>query len=313
VNIAEGREDGQKLPSAEQTLLLRACLLDGYAARSAWSNWLARTGDPIESIRKDSDGLRRLLPLLFVASRRNNYAVPKVLLTTLRTAYVREQLRLRIYDRLLDRAVAVLASSGIHAVFLNGAVLGKTVYEDPVTRHCHDIDLLTDEQGMVRAEDLLFPLDFRLVIQDSRRVRFEHKSHLPLELYTRLRYQHRETRPFSVTHSESIEQRVADHLLRTLNPGNSLLQICSFPVSRDRGVPLGPFCDAWFLTRQNPLMDWVELADSAIHFGVERRCRTILTYLREELDAAVPQWPKSGSRKEDQNFSESLWFPSSRV
>ena len=306
---AQAQAQGIRLPTAEQTLLLRACLLGGAAGREAWAEWRGVTADPIDTIRRDNSGLRRLLPLLFAAAKRDRLAIDGLLRTALRTAYVREQWRMRTLGELLVRAWDALSTAGIDAIILNGAALAYSVYNDPGTRHCHDIDFLTDEDGIARARRALLPLAFRPVIQDSQRARFEHSSDLPLELYTRLRYQLRQNSSFSLSYEEAGEVAIENRILRTLSPLASLLQVCSRPATEEKSLPLGVFCDAWLLIQRHSNLSWPDLADRACQFGVERRCRAVLTYLRDVLDAGIPQWPAADSADAGNGKSGSLEAP----
>ena len=84
-------------PTFEQALLLRACLWSGRPALRAWEDWQERVGNVLETIKQGSGGIKRLLPLLLGAVQRNALVVEPSLLTRLKTAYLREQLRNRIY------------------------------------------------------------------------------------------------------------------------------------------------------------------------------------------------------------------------
>ncbi len=298
------QEQGIRLPTPEQTLLLRACLLSAAAARAAWAEWLEETADPIDSIRRDSDGLRRLLPLLLVAAKRNRFAIDGLLRTTLRTAYVCEQWRMSTYRQVLARAMGAFSAAGIDVVILNGAALANFVYDDPGIRHCHDIDVLTTDEGMDFAGRVLRRFDFRPVIQHSQHASFEHSSNLPLELYTRLRYQQKSTSPFSTICAETNEHVIDNYTVHTLRPVDSLLQICSHPATQEQRLPLGVFCDAWFFIQRHSGLSWSDLVDSANRFGIEPQCRVVLAYLREMLGAAVPKW--SGADSADTEDSESM-------
>ena len=83
------------LPTQEQTLLLRACLSSGEAEREAWAEYRRKGPDLEHLLRRGPPEVRRLAPLLFVALRDSDAPVDKALLTILRTAHLREEVRSR--------------------------------------------------------------------------------------------------------------------------------------------------------------------------------------------------------------------------
>src|SRR5678810_149875 len=89
------RDSSAILPTPDETLLLRACLRSGDAARSAWDAWCERVGDPRAVLGAGDPARRRLLPLLLAALGRNDLSASAPLRTQLRAAYLYEQLRSR--------------------------------------------------------------------------------------------------------------------------------------------------------------------------------------------------------------------------
>ena len=292
--LVKGRKRLVELPSHAQTLLLRACLLNGSAGRRAWVEWREKTQDPIGSIRRDDCGLRRILPLLFLAAKNHRIEIGGLLVTILRTAYVREHLRMKIYSKILDQVLGAFAAEQIDAVILNGAALAHSVYAQPRTRHCHDIDILTTEDGIAKAQRVLPTIGFSQVIQDAHSARFEHGSNLPVELHTRLRYQRNVTSPFATIAAEGRDQTIGGHSVRVLGPVNSLLQIVSHPAAQERGLPLGAFCDATFVIQRTPSLDWTGLVDRARQQGLAEHIAPAFECMRDFLDAPVPGWVFDG-------------------
>ena len=143
------------LPTPEQTWLLRACLLDGEAEREAWHIWHALAGDAKAAMVEDRWSVKRLLPALYVALRRSGAEVDATLLSYLKLAYVREQMRATTYRRICGELVAVLAAAGVPAVLLRGGALVATVYDDPAVRHCHDVAFLVQPADLARADAAL--------------------------------------------------------------------------------------------------------------------------------------------------------------
>src|ERR1700746_3766744 len=84
----------------------------------------------------------------------------------------------------------LLEKEGIPTILLKGTALAETVYDNPVLRHCHDIDLLIRDQDMSRAVSLLPSIEFKEIDPQaepgSSDCKLEHESGLPLELHTAL-------------------------------------------------------------------------------------------------------------------------------
>lgn len=279
-----------KLPSHSETLLLRASLLSGTEGRSAWLEWRENTPDPIESIRRDNSALRRILPLLFLATQNHRIAIDGLFGTILRTAYFREHLRMQSYSQILEHVLGAFTAERIDAVILNGAALAHCVYADPLTRHCHDIDILTTENGIARAQRVLPSIGFSLVAQDAQRARFEHSSNVPIELYTRLRYQQKAASPFATVFTGGRDQLMGSHNVRVLAPSDALLQIFSHPVAKDQTLPLGVFCDAAFVIQRASGLVWENLVDRARKFGLAEYAAPLFGFMRDGLYAPIPDW-----------------------
>jgi hypothetical protein len=278
------------LPGHGQTLLLRAGLLGGAAGERAWAKWREATPDPIDSIRRDDNGLRRILPLLFVSAQSGRYALDGLLGTTLRTAYLRERRRMMIYGQILERVLDQLTAKRIDALILNGAALAYAVYPVSGIRHCHDIDILTTEQGLARASRALPAIGFNPVMEDARHARLDHDSGLPVQLYTRLRFQHGVASPFAAILADATELDISARKVRVLCPADALLQILSCPATRNAALPLGAFCDAWSVIARRPDLDWQDVIERGGHFGWIDRITPVLGYLRDALEAPIPRW-----------------------
>ena len=157
------------LPNARATDLLRAMLLDGDAARAAWSAWIASVSDPMRALGEDAILARPLLPLLYDSVRRNTLPVDDATATYLRSAFLTETLRSRKYLEI----VAELLSLYPKAVLIKGAAIGPLYYPDPALRHAHDIEIAVDDPAALRAA--LAPSRFRPAGSD-----FIHESGLRL-------------------------------------------------------------------------------------------------------------------------------------
>jgi hypothetical protein len=279
-------------PSREQTCLLRACLHDGESARGAWECWRAAVGDVEGFVRADRWGIKRLLPLLLDAARRNHLPVPGEFRTALKAASLREELRWLTYRRLCGNVLSRLATAGIPFLVLNGAALAEQAYPEPALRHCHDIDLLVGACDPAALTACLSGIGFAPVGQrrsPERGLRFEHDSGLPLAFHRA---------PFAgaagaaAVHgcwARSRIREVGGVPARVLCPADALLQLCAHAPRSEGSGPLVRVCDAWFTIRRQPGPEWSILADAVRRCGVGPRVVGFLAYLRDELHAPVPE------------------------
>ena len=266
------------------TLLLRAMLGAGTSgARKAWEQWLGAVGDPVAHLRADTNGLRRLLPLLLAAVRRNGLSAERTFLTVLRSAHVREELRYRIYQLILAQVLAVIQAGEIEAILVNGAALAHSIYPEPLLRHCHNIDLYCNVAHIERMAELLTALGFRETARNGGCIAFEHGSGLPLELHQRLLGAEDTTRRFATVYERSRPIEIDGNPIRILSPEDSLLQICAHGPG-EGGVP-APWlvCDAWMQIEQGPVLDRDFLRDGAAGIGRVDVLRDMQEYLACEL------------------------------
>ena len=175
------------LPTVEETLLLRACLNFGPSAHKAWNQWQAQGSG--NGFIGSSEAIKSIRPLVFNAVRNRGFDVDKESQTYLRSAYLREELRSKIFRRICRQILLLLKNEDIPAIVLKGTALAETVYDSPVLRHCHDIELLIRNEDISRAASLLASLRFRRVSQKPKpgsNFKLDHESGLPLELHSAL-------------------------------------------------------------------------------------------------------------------------------
>ena len=280
------------LPTEQQTWLLRACLHSGDAGREAWEVWRAQTGDLRRGIR-DGPGTRRLLPLLFSRLRRNGVEPDGALLTLLRVAQHREELRTTTVVGICRDVISELSAGGIAAILLKGAALAGTVYDDWVLRHCHDVDVFVRRNDLLPAARTLIAAGFRPLEGPGDRAagdfKLAHARGLPVELHTR---------PFRPPSGEAQEAGlwsrtrtalVAGVPARILSPADSLLHVCGQAAYSPSRASLVWVCDAWHIIGRYPDLDWDALLGSAVAGHLALPLYVTLGYLAAELGAPVPE------------------------
>jgi hypothetical protein len=273
-----------------QTLLLRTILETSQpSARGAWEDWLDTVGDPVAYLRADTSGIRRLLPLLLVATRRNGLSVESTFLTVIRSAYVREELRERIYRRVLVQLLAGLHAAELETVLINGAALAYSVYPEPLLRHCHNIDLYCNVFDIERAVELLGAFGFRETARNRGSLAFEHRTGLPVELHQRLLGMDDTRQRFAAVYERSLQHEIDGRPVRILAPEDTLLQICAHDPG-ESGIP-APWliCDAWMQLERGELSEENNLRQTATSRGLDASLDGMLIYLARELGVPYAQ------------------------
>jgi hypothetical protein len=279
------------LPVPEQTWLLRACLLDGEAGREGWRAWHALAGDAKAAMVEDRWSVKRLLPALYVALRRSEAEVDAMLLSYLRLAYVREQMRMTTYQRIVGDVAAVLNAAEVPALLLRGGALAATVYDDPAVRHCHDVAFLVQPEDLQRAADALQAAGLTPLAHAPNAewpyAALRHETSLPVELHGRLFTVPMYELPWAELWQRSREVIISGGRTRVLSPADALLHVCCHAFSSASRESLRWVMDAWHVIRRGGV-DWELLGASAERGRLTLPALVTLRYLAESLGAAVP-------------------------
>lgn len=280
------------LPTEQDTLLLRACLRSDDTGREAWTAWLERIGEPGEKLLQRRPSLVHFLPLLHVATKRYGAQVPRDLAFCLRAAHFREELRSQAYRAILRRVFHVLRDGGINFTVLKGAALAGTVYEGWALRHCHDIDLLVDEEDHVSACRALQDAGVGQRCEPSRMsrgVRFLHHSGLPIELHADL-FEH----PFYRCGEDSTMGRcqttsIVGISACALSPSAALLHVCGHASYSGSRSSLRWVTDAWSIAAKSAGLDWDAFLWDTARAKLALPLHVMLEYLAAQLGAPIPR------------------------
>jgi hypothetical protein len=280
------------LPTEEQTRPLRVCLHSGAAGRRAWESWRAQMGDPVAAVGRNGPSAGTLLPLLLSSVRRNGVDAPPDLLTVLRAAHYREELRSTTVVGICGEAISALAAGGISAIVLKGVALAETVYDDRALRHCHDVDILVRRGELARAARMLADAGFGPIDGSANRplgdVKLVHGRGLPVELHTRPFRPPSNDAWVAALWSRSREALIAGVSARVLSPADSLLHVCGQAAYSSSRASLLWVCDAWYVIARHPDLDWDVLLEGAVAAHLALPLYTTLRYLATELDAPIP-------------------------
>ena len=280
------------LPSPSQTLLLRSALLPQHRALSALESWQAGVDDPVAAFAARDTGGRRLAPLIARNLGDNGQNIDSELMTYLRTAAMREELRAREYRKICHGVLASLTEAGLHVIALKGAALAESVYPSPALRHSHDIDLLICEEELELAESVTAGIGFQRVVPSQPSYiasrHYIHDSGLPLDLHPGL---------FTVGPYNEVEAGARDRAepciilsvsVYQLCPADQLLHVCAHAATGWQRSTLAWACDAWLVMNAAPDLDWDVLVESSRQGQMSLPLYVTLSYLAHELEAPIP-------------------------
>jgi len=277
------------LPGPAETLLLKGCLDRSEAGRRALDAWLSQQADPTAALTRAP--IRWLLPLVFHACVHHHVTPVSSLATVLKTAALREELRIRSYRAIRRRVLQALAAASLHPIVLKGAALSELVYPNAALRHTHDVELLipTSEWGQV--DTALAPLGFSGVASrpGASRRELTHASGLPLVLHRRLFRIAFYNAPQDDVWMRAEAATLDGMTVQVLSPADMLVHACGDAL---HSLSLGScrwIVDAWFLLdRRRPHLDWDAVARIASARRIALPLALSLNYLREDLGAPVP-------------------------
>ncbi len=279
------------LPGPDETHLLRAILHRGHSARMAWDAFRGPERDLPGLFRTDTGNRKRLGPLLLASIRENALEADPALLTVLKTATLREDLRVDAYRHIARHVYRALLDASVPFVVLRGAALMETVYAQPSFRHSHDIDLLLPHDAIEAAAAALRAaglVDAAPPAWDHGRA-LRHATELPVLLLRRVfripfyRGDHADVAP----NGRSWALDGVGPLMRP-DATDALLQALVRASSSGGRASLVWAVDAWTLVHGNESVDWPAFEDRARVARAELPVATLLEYLVRELEAPVP-------------------------
>jgi hypothetical protein len=247
----------------------------------------------VEVFREDTRGLRRWAPLLYEALQRNGIEPDPGLLTCLRTALFREELRAREYLRISAEVLATLRRERIPTVVLKGPALGELVYGRMELRHSHDVELLLHDSDHQRAAQLLMAAGFQPTEPTPGRrplrvVTVHHRSGLPVVLH-----RHPAGFPADKALTAGLWRRARACTLagvptRVLSPEDTLIHVCAYAALSPARTSLLWAADALLLTRGHRGIDWALIQSLAVRVHLPMTLGAMFAYLAEQLDAPIP-------------------------
>lgn len=289
VVMRSARSRGGCWPTPEQTLLLRAALLSGSPALEAFQAWRGRVG-----LDRLDRGSFRLLPLLAQNLRRHEVRDPIM-------ARIEEVFRATRAKNvaLLDRLATLLAAfseAGLDTMILKGSALLVLYYSDPGLRPMSDLDLLVRTDKAPGAMSLLRQLGWTPRLPVPERVVPVTHSHLfrdagdtRLDLHWHVFWECCGPGADDDFWAGAVATTVGGVPTTALCRADQLLHAFVHGVAWNPVPPLRWVADAMLILQAvGPNFEWSRLLTQARRFKLVLPIREALAFLRDTLDAPVP-------------------------
>lgn len=300
-------------PSIGERQLLHAAFRSDSDAAIAWRRWCA--SNDLERLEQSE---YRLLPL--VARRRAVVTADDPELGRLRGIHRRVWLDSTLRLRAAAPLLHALARRGIRAVLLKGAALGTHAYEDLGSRPMADVDALVSEDRFADAVAAARELGFvplapgdpvrRLRAVNAVALARTDDPHAHIDLHAR---------PFDLLVPRSCEREliararpitVADAPAFVPDPADHLLIIANHGLRPSTVGPVRWASDAATLVRRHGAsIDWPRLLADAGRFRLAWTLLQVLRFVRDELEAPVPDEVLSRLESTPLSWTERLERP----
>ncbi|MBD1859242.1 MULTISPECIES: nucleotidyltransferase family protein [Leptolyngbya] len=261
-----------------QELLLKAALLKGQSALTAWEQWKARVD--IETL--DSTSFT-LLPQLYQTLLAHGVEDPHM--ARLKGIYRRTWYANQLQIRSLHTILAALAEAGIDAIVLGDAALNFHASNLPVS----SFHLLLRQDQLDPTFKTLTALDWEAPAPTPGQVSIQFKAQQQsLYIQTRLFWAFPQDETDEQVWRRAISLPNAGFLL---DPTDQLLEICARTFLKARGQTIQGLADAFLLIQRfGDDLDWQRLITQAQRYRMILPLRNTLTLLHQILELDVPNW-----------------------
>lgn len=286
--IARARRGGGYWPAPRHEALLRAALLAGPAAAVAWRDvapWLAQ-GDV-------DHASRRLLPVLAPGLAR--HVPPGELLSRLKATRAATDLGTAALLAAAGRLLGALEAAGVPTLVIKGGALAQAFAQAGAARPMSDVDIVVPTSRATAALTTLADLGWRAPHPvPAGFVRVQHAAHLAspdgrlrCDLHWHVYWECCGPGDDDDLWAASVPIVVGGTPTRGLAPADQLLHLCVHGSRRARRPVLLWIPDALLVLRAGGV-DWSRLLAEAARRRFVLRAGTMLAYLRESLEAPVP-------------------------
>lgn len=306
---------GSYWPTREQELLLRAALLQGSTAITAWHEWESRV-----DIDRLDQGSQRLLPLLYHNLHGHHVETPLMgrLKGFYRVTWYRNQIAFHDVAALLT----AFHNSGIQTLILKGAALVSLHYKDHGLRPMSDVDILVRSEKASAAINLLVKLGWGpkqkpLKVFDDSYFSFRHGhgfedgNGLQLDLHWHALLECCYKGADDDFWDSAVLTELHGVSTYALNPTDQLLHVCVHGAELNSVPSFRWVADAMMIINTaHSEIDWERLITQAQKRRLILQLSGALSYLRDRLDAPIPSAVLQGLQKTPVSIIEAVEYQS---
>ncbi|MGE5445171.1 MAG: nucleotidyltransferase family protein [Ignavibacteriales bacterium] len=275
-------------PTREQELLLRAALLQDKDAIAAWEEWKL-TAD-IEQI---DPGSERLFPLLY--HNLITHEIKDPLVGKLKAFYLRTWRRNQLLFYKTATLLRFFHTAGVQTMVLKGVALTALYYRDYGLRPMGDVDILVRTDKALEAIGLLRKLGWtpdsespENLISVSHAVAFKNVSERAVDLHWHVLHESRRSDEDDNFWEGAVSISFNNVSTCALNPADQLLHVCAHGVKWNDVPPFHWVADAMTIINSAQI-DWDRVISQSQNHRLVLPIRDALNYLRNKLDAYIPQ------------------------
>jgi hypothetical protein len=302
------------LPTAHQTLLLKACLLDNDQAGQYWEKWMSVNGFSNLSSQPSSGILPQVYDRLDFASQRllallykkmSAAGVTHPLVTALKGYYRYIWVRNQLLKDELKNIAEVFNAQGVKHIIIKGFPMTEAYYKDLGVRSVLDLDIIIHHDSWHKALAIL--TNNRWVNKDAQYIpeavthSLHHATHLvkdQFEVDLHIRFH-----DFPLTET-TVGSFWAEAI--TYKPGHNMLRPeHQFISALIHGYDLGgetilrAIVDTTYIIRNTPDFDWKLVLEVVQHNNLQIPAKVVLEYLNNEGICPIPEYTLTAL----QNFS----------
>lgn len=283
-------QEGYFWPTREQELLLKAALLKGEAAITAWKSWAA----VVDFDRLDA-GSQRLLPLLYKNLTDQNVRHP--VLDVYKGFYRMNWYKNRLLCHRITQVLRLLNDHGIDALLLKGAALVSLYYKDWALRPMNDFDLLVEQDRIPKAIGLLRQNGWRPSesLPDEADFQTRHActltddSGIEFDLHWRILHESGCQEMDDAFKQSAMRIDFCGVPVSVLSHTDQLFHVLIHGVRWNAIAPLRWVPDAIMISREaESHIDWRRLLQEARHRRLVVSLKKSLTHLYREFAAPIP-------------------------
>jgi Uncharacterised nucleotidyltransferase len=278
-------------PTPEQMLLLRACLLSGPDAASAWSAWRASVNfDDIDAASY------RLIPLLYHNLRRER--IEDELLGRFKGVYRHTWSRNQLLFHAAAPVMRAIQDAGISVLSLKGATLAGSFYSDAGLRPMNDFDFMVPLGAAHRAFAVMKNCGWNPAesVPPARLVWCSHAGKWTncagqqIDLHWHLLPEGRQPGMDDDLWARAVNLEIGGGNCPGMDATDLLWHVCAHGAVGDEIPAIRWVADAWTILhhRRAATIDWPRLVAAVRQRQLTLAVGRALVFLHEEFNAPVP-------------------------